>query len=65
MNRIWSPISDHFQEIEGSNFVTSNFGSELRVEQGPPSLVRTIEQLIDWEIADLIKKVDIIRLDGA
>ena len=37
----------------------------LGLERGPPSLVRTIGQLLDGEVADLIKKVDIIRLDGA
>ena len=35
------------------------------MEHGPPSLVRTTEQLLDWEVADLIKKVNIISLDGA
>ena len=30
-----------------------------------PSLVRTIGLLLDGEVADLIKKVDINRLDGA
>ena len=42
-----------------------NFKCGLGLERGPPSLVRTIGQLLDWEIADLIKNVDIIRLDRA
>ena len=37
----------------------------LGLEWGPPSLVRTIGLLLDGEVADLIKKLDIIRLDGA
>ena len=37
----------------------------LGLERGPPSLVRTIGKLLDREVADLIKKVNIIRLDGA
>ena len=57
-------ITDH--EVAGSIPGTSaNFKCGLDLERGPPSLVRTIGQLLDWEVADLIKKVDIIRLDGA
>ena len=44
---------------------TTNFKRALGLERGPRSLVRTIRQLLDWEVADLIKKVIIIRLDGA
>ena len=44
---------------------STNFKCGLGLERGPPSLVRTIRQLLDGEVADLIKKVDIIRLDGA
>ena len=29
------------------------------MERGPPSLVRVIDKLVYWEVADLIKKVDI------
>ena len=39
------------------------FLQAVREEQR--KLVWIIEQLLDWEVADLIKKVDIIRLDGA
>ena len=57
-------ITDH--EVAGSIPGTStNFRCGLGRERGPPSLVRTIGQLLDGEVADLIKKVDIIRLDGA
>ena len=35
------------------------------MEHGPPSLVRTVGKLPDSEVVDLIKKVDIKRLDGA
>ena len=38
---------------------STNFKRGLGLERGPPS------QLLDWEVADLIKKLDIIRLDGA
>ena len=56
--------TDH--EVAGSISGTStNFKCGLGLERGQPSLVRTIGQLLDWEGADLIKKVDIIRLDGA
>ena len=41
-----------------------NFKCGLGLERASPSLVRTIGQLLDWEVPDLIKKVDIIRLDG-
>ena len=40
-----------------------NFKSGLGLESDAPSLVRAIEYLLDWEVAELIKKVDIIRLD--
>ena len=56
--------TDH--EVAGSIPGTpTNFECGLGLERGPPSLVRTIRQLLDGEVADLIKKVDIIRLDGA
>ena len=42
-----------------------NFKCRFCLERGAPNLVRTIGLLLDWEVADLIKKVDIIRLDGA
>ena len=32
------------------------------LERSPPSLVKRIEQLLDREVVDIIKKVDIIRL---
>ena len=43
---------------------STNFKCDLGLERGPPSLVRTIK-LLDWEIANLIKKVDFNRLDAA
>ena len=43
----------------------SDVESGLGLERGPPSVVRTTGQLLDWEVADLIKKVGIIRIDGA
>ena len=49
--------------LDSRNF--QNFKSGLGLERGPPNLVRTIEQLFDREVMDLIKKVDIKRLDGA
>ena len=53
--------TDH--EVAGSFLGTStNFKCGLGLEWGPPSLVRTIGQLLDGEVADLLKKVDIIRL---
>ena len=42
---------------------STNFKCGLGLERGPPSLVRTIGWLLDCEVADLIKKVDINRLD--
>ena len=39
--------------------------SDLGQERGPPSLMRTIGQLPDREVADLIKTVDFSTLDGA
>ena len=42
-----------------------NFKCGLALERGPLSLVRKTAQLLDGEVADMIKKVDIIRLDGA
>ena len=42
-----------------------NFKCVLVLGRRRPSLVRTIGELLDWELADLIKKVDINRLDGA
>ena len=42
-----------------------NFKCELSLERDPPSLIKTIGQLLDWEEADLIKKVGIIRFDWA
>ena len=56
-------ITDH--EVAGTIPDTStNFKCGLGLERGPPSLVRTIGR-IGGEVADLIKIVDIIRLDGA
>ena len=43
----------------------TNFKCGLGLERGPPNLVRTIGQLLNGEVEDLIKKVDIIGLDGA
>ena len=55
--------TDH--EVAGSIPGTStNFKCVLGLERGPSSLARTIEKILDGEVADLIKKVDIIRLDG-
>ena len=52
-------------EVAGSIPGTStNFKCGLGLERGPLSLVGTIRQLLDGEVADLIKKVDINRLDG-
>ena len=42
-----------------------SFKCGLGLEQGPPSLVRTIGQLLDGEVENLIKKIVIIGLDGA
>ena len=42
----------------------TNFKCGLGLARGTPSLPRTIGQLLD-EVADLIKKVDAIRLEGA
>ena len=44
--------SQHFQ----------NFNSELGPEQGPPNLMRKIRYLLDWEVADMIRKVDLLHL---
>ena len=44
---------------------STNFKCGLGLERGPSNLVRTIGYLLDWEVADLINKVDINRLDGA
>ena len=41
-----------------------NFKHGLGLEKGPPSLVWTTGQLLDSEVADLIKKVDVNILDG-
>ena len=55
--------TDH--EVAGSIPGTStNFKYGLGLERGPPNLVTTIQQLLDEEVADLIKKVGINRLDG-
>ena len=52
-------MSDSDHEVADSIPGTStNFKCGLGLERGPPSL-------LDGEVADLIKKVDIIRLDGA
>ena len=54
--------TDH--EVAGSILGNStSFKCGLGLERGTPSLVRTIGQLLDWKVADPIKKVDIIRLD--
>ena len=59
-------MSDYWSYGRGFNPGTStNFKCGLGMERGPPSLVRTIGELPDWEVAALIKKVDINRLDGA
>ena len=59
-----SLTADH--EISGSIPGTStNFKCGLGLERAPPRLLRTIGSLLDWVVADLIKKVDIIRLVGA
>ena len=42
-----------------------NFKSGLGLQGGPLNLVRKIGLLVDWEVADLNKKVDINELDGA
>ena len=56
--------TDH--EVTGSiPGISTNFKCGLGQGRGPPSLVSTIGQLLDGEVADLIEKVDIIRLDGA
>ena len=51
------------QFIVNNNVCYLNFKSELGLERGPPSLVRTVGQLLDRKVLDLIKKVDIIRPD--
>ena len=62
VQRLACLTNDH--EVMGSIPGTStSFKCGLGLERGPPSLVRTIGQLLDGEVADLIKKVDIIRLD--
>ena len=43
---------------------STNFKFWLGRERGPPSLMWTIGKLLDWEVADLIKKVDSIRFDA-
>ena len=56
--------TDH--EVAGSiSGISTNFQCGLGLDMGLPSLVRTFAKLLDSEVADLIKKVDIIRLDGA
>ena len=42
-----------------------NFKYGLSLERGPPSLMKTIGWLFDREVANLFKKVDINRFDGA
>ena len=62
----WLPCLSTDHEVAGSiPGASTNFKCRLGLERGPPSLVKTIEQLLDGEVADLIKKVDIIRLEGA
>ena len=53
-----------YQEVAGSIPDSSNFKCGLDLERGPSSLVRTNGLLLDSEIADLNKKVDINRLGG-
>ena len=56
--------TDH--EVAGSIPGTStNFKCGFDLAWGPPNLVWTIGQLLDWEVADRIKKLDINRLDEA
>ena len=40
----------------------NNLKCELGLERDPPSLMRTIGFILDWEVLDLIKKVNINRL---
>ena len=47
------------------NINTKNKYKMLDLERGPRNLVRTTRYLFDKELGDLIKKVDINRLDGA
>ena len=59
-------MSDYRQwgrEFDSRHFY--NLKSELGMDRRVPSLVRTIWLLFDWEVADLIKELNIIRLDGA
>ena len=64
IDRLVGLDTDH--EVAGSIPVTStNFKCGLGLERGPPSLVRKIGWLFDWEVAHLIKKVYINRIDGA
>ena len=46
------------QNVTASISDTSSIWKGL--ERGPPSL-----ELLDWEVADLIKEVDTNRIDGA
>ena len=39
--------------------------SGLGLKWDLPVLVRTVGKLLDWEVEDVIKKVDINRLDRA
>ena len=43
----------------------NNLKCGLGLKRDPPNLVRTIGWLLDCEVADLIKKGDVNRLDGA
>ena len=52
-------------EYAGSIPGTPQFERGLDLERVPPSLVRTIGEIINWEVTDLSKKVDIIILVGA
>ena len=59
----WSACLITNQEVAGSIPSTSTIlKSGLGLEQGPPSLVRTIGWLHAWEVANLIKEADIIDL---
>ena len=50
-------------EVSGSIPHFYGIKSGLGLEWSPSSLVRTIGQLLDWELADLVKKVETDRLD--
>ena len=56
-------VSDY--EVAGSiTSIYRNFKCWLGLENRPSSLVRTIGYVLNWEVAELIKEVNINRLDG-